>query len=105
MKARSLLIGAALLASAAAMAESTPPANDSQRAEPPPPAIRNAVPDKIAPATDLKALAEPKVGDKAPETTGDAADKRATPSAPLKPGDSAAPGDAPSGDSGPKPRS
>ena len=96
MKTRSLIATSLLLASTAlACAQTAPPANKSQAAEPPPPAIQNAVPDKIAPADNLKQRAEPKPGEttpeKASETTGEAARQLNRLTADPKPGASAAP--------------
>jgi hypothetical protein len=101
MKTRPLLTAtAALLASMAlAAAQTAAPDNKSQAAEPPPAAIKNALPDKIAPADNLKALAEPKALEKPPEkaseTTGDATGQSNTLTAPPKPGVTADPIDQP----------
>jgi hypothetical protein len=92
MTTRPLLAGALLLAgSAFALAQSTPPANTSEGAAPPPPAIQNALPDKIAPADELKKRAEPKAGTPGPETTGAAVPATDTFDVPPRPGVTAHP--------------
>jgi hypothetical protein len=94
MTNRSLLAGAILLAgSALALAQTTPPA--SEGAAPPPPAIQNALPDKIAPADELKKRAEPKPGTPGPETTAAAVPTTDALDAPPRPGATAHPIDQP----------